>query len=125
MEILTPKHKVIVKVDDLEITFSKLNYSQFLEIQNCTKIVSGESVTDSASFIFKYIKYGVKNIKGLTMYGGKPYKIEHDNDGLISDSNVEDIIMMPIRESLIQNINTIMNGNINDIHGEVEIKLGK
>lgn len=125
MEMLTKKHRVHVKLDDLQLVFSPLSYKHFLEIQECTKMVAGEPVTDTASAIFKYVKFGVRDVKGIKLYGGKSYKCEHDEDGFLTDDCVEDIIMMPIREKLIVAVTKIMAGEIDKLEGDVEVKLGK
>lgn len=126
MKILRLKDRVKVKLEELEFKIAPLSYQQQIEIDSCKKIVSGDEVDDYGKKVFLMLKYSLKEVKGIKLHNGKPYKIELDDDGNITDECVNEIIVMPLRDEIINAVHKTMMQKTDEIDAkEVEIEVGK
>lgn len=126
MKILRLKDRVKVKLEELEFKVAPISYQNQVEIDGCKKIVAGEEVDDFGKKVFLMLKYGLKDITGLELHNGKPYKVTLDDDGNISDECINEIIVMPLRDNIVNAIYKTMAGKHDEIDAkEVEVEVGK
>ncbi len=79
--------KIRLAVDDLTITISPLSIHQKAAIEDAARDGSAKGLMQASALA---IKYAVKSIDGLEDSDGKPYGLNFDEDGTLSEDIVND-----------------------------------
>lgn len=86
MKILRMTDRIRLTVGELEFLLAPLSKDRKSEVLNYSSTIEGGNMmVNLAEAQLLYLKYGLKDIKGLTDHDGKPYKLEFENDHLTED----------------------------------------
>jgi hypothetical protein len=99
--IYRPSDRIEVKVDDLSFFLSPLSMSQKQEL--LARVASGSSAGDLNSVLVSIrmaLKYTIKDVKGLIDSDGNAYKVSFDEDGYLSDDDIDGILNLEYSESI-------------------------
>lgn len=103
------KDRISFKIGSVSFILSPLSYLQKQELSDCTRMVAGEQHFDLVKAQSLYVKYSLKDIKGLKDYNGEDYKLEFDGD-FLTDDCVSEILNLEEREKLTNASWQILNG---------------
>ena len=98
-----------LKVDGVTFMIAPLSQEQRLEISKCGNIDKGEYVQSIARMQSLYMKYGLKEVKGLHGFDKKPYSLEFDGDHLTDDS-VSEIQYLPMYQKMVNSALQLLSG---------------
>ena len=108
-KILKMSDRINLTVGDITFVIAPLNYLRKQELASCTKIVKGEEHYDLLKSQALYIKYALKDIKGLEDYEGNEYKLSFEGDCLTDDC-VSEILNLEEKEKLTIAAWQLLNG---------------
>lgn len=111
--VLRMKDRVKIDIGDISFYLAPMNRLQKQEISNCRKTVAGEDELDLTESQALYMKYSIKDVKGLTNYDGSPYELEFEGDYLTDDC-VSEILNLEVTQDLIVSAWRIYNGIAKD-----------
>lgn len=116
--------RIHIKIDDITFVIAPLNYLRKQELAECTKLQDGKETFDLLKAQIYYIKYALKEVKGIKNYDGSDYELEFEGDCL-TDNCVSEILNLEQREKLNivawQQLNGIKE--LEDVEGvELEVK---
>lgn len=95
---------------------SPLSWNQKQDILNETTLHEGEPTNRNSTY--KCIKYAVKKIDGVTLSDGTAYAVEIE-DGVLSDSSVEDILNLELSPTLIMACYSLIHGVPTEVRNPV------
>lgn len=98
-KILRLTDRINLKIGDVTFVLAPLNFLQKQEILGCTKNVGGQEHYDLLKAQFLYLKYCLKDIKGVKGYDNKPYELSFEGDVLTNDC-VSEVLNMEERTKL-------------------------
>ena len=108
--------RIKLKVDDLEVTIGPLSIHQKAAV---------EGVASSSSLIkasIEAMKYAIKDIKGLTDKDGKPYSLQRDEAGDLTEDTLNDLFNLENSYKLV----AISLNLVNSIPDEfIDVNTGK
>lgn len=108
-KILRMTDRIKFSVKDIEFVVAPLSIMQKSEISGANKNFGGESQIDLVKSQFLYIKYGLKEMNGVTDHDGNEYKLQFD-DGCLTDSCVDEIFNMEQKEDFLNIAWQFFNG---------------
>jgi hypothetical protein len=108
MKILRTSDLVTLKSNGIELDFSPLSYERSIEVSECTKIVSGETLIDGKKQTLMLIKYAVKEIRGATDFNGDPIELKAVN-GEMRDQDLTDAINILVHTPFVYPLSYISN----------------
>lgn len=103
VESMGKNFDIVIKSDEDEIrfTFKQLNYFQRNKVATkSTAYESGKLYLDVGLQVFYNLKYGLKNVEGLSGENGEPYKLRFDGEELTDDC-VDELLACPISDKII------------------------
>ena len=115
--ILRMTDRINLKIDEVTFIIAPLSYQRKQELASCTKIVNGEEHFDLLKSQALYIKYSLKDVKGITDVDGKDYELQFEGDCLTDDC-VSEILSLEQREKLNIASWQLLNG-LNDLKDPV------
>ena len=98
--------KISVKIDDITLKISPLNFEQKCEIQ--TQLLSGKPM-DIVRAARMALKFSVKEVAGIEEEDGSPYQLEFDNDEL-SDHCIDDLLNLEQQEKISVLCTSLLHG---------------
>lgn len=98
--------RIDVKIDDISIKISPLNFEQKCEIQ--TQLLSGQPM-DIVRAARTAIKFCVKEVSGIEDADGNPHKLEFNN-GELTDSSIDDLLNLEQQEKIRLLCTTMLHG---------------
>ena len=113
-KILRESDRVNLTVGEVVFTVAPLKFDVKQELASCTKLVAGKEILDLAKAQFLYIKYALKDIKGVEDHSGEPYELEFEGEYL-TDSCTNEILTLEQKDSLSTAAWQIVNG----VNGEL------
>lgn len=90
IEILPIGSKIPVEIGPVTFVVSPMTAKQQAEVLDSIRNQAGDTSIDKFQKMRRALKYSLKDIKGVTMFG-KPYKIEFDENGDVTDDCLEEI----------------------------------
>lgn len=96
--------KVDIKVDDIVVTISPLNYKIKADMQAC--VMAGKPM-DAAVLA---LKNSIKGIKGLKLHDGSEYELEFESDGSLKEDCITDLLNIPESDKLNVIAISLING---------------
>lgn len=127
-KILRLKDRVKLKTGDVVFTIAPLNQLQKTEIVACTETKGGSDMINLTKASALYIKYSVKDMKGVKDFNDKEYELEFDDSGDLTDDCVSELMTLDEKNVLIQSSGAFIHGigDIEKLEGvEVEVLPGK
>lgn len=88
--------RIELKIDDVTVKVSPLNYEQKSEIE---VLMRENNLSDKVQGIVLAIRYGVKEISGVEDSDGKPYELQFEN-GVLTKQCVSDLLNLDIKDKL-------------------------
>lgn len=102
--------RIPVRIDDIEVKLSPLSRHQKAEV---TKLISGFSrgdITSTQEGVVLAIRMSLKEIKGVEYSDGTPYKLEFDEEGLITEECIEELLNLEMSQKLTMVCSNLMTG---------------
>lgn len=96
-KLYLPNEKVPLKVDDLVVSIQQLTMAQKATIIEKLSHSSDQLSLIDASRLA--LKYGVKDLKGVELSNGQPYKLAFEGE-VLSDDCVEALLCLPQSDKL-------------------------
>jgi hypothetical protein len=87
--VYTMSDKRQLKIDDVTITISPLDYKTKADMQAC--VIAGRPM-DAAVLA---LKHSIKGVSGLKLEDGSGYSLPMDPDGTVSDAGINDLLNIP------------------------------
>ena len=115
MKILTLKDRIKITIDGVEFYVSPLSREAKRELAGCRFVEAGEEKMDLYQANSVLLKYGLKDVKGLTDYEDNPYELEFDGDVLKGDC-ISDILNIPFKDKLLAASWSVSNGSHEDFN---------
>lgn len=109
--ILRMRDRIKLTVNGIEFVLKPLTVMEQAEIATHKKIEAGETVEDLLMQSFAYIKFSLKDIKGIKDSTGEEYKLEFDGDYL-SDDCVSEIFTLNLGEEMFHAIQRLKHNHI-------------
>lgn len=103
--------KISVKVDDIVLKISPLNFEQKCEIQ--TQLLSGQPM-DIVRAARMAIKFAVKDVQGIEDQEGNPYELDFSN-GELSDDSIDDLLNLEQQEKISILCTSLLHGVPKDL----------
>lgn len=105
VKALDKKYTVEIQHEKEKLTFifNQLDYrTKSLISSITTDVKQGQYISDSTMQIFYNLKYGLKEVKGLTSEDGKPYKLTFEDDAkkALTEICVDELLATPISNEL-------------------------
>lgn len=107
--------KIKLKIDEVIVTISPLSLSQKSEVQVLMNAgVTNRDIKSMQEGVVLILKYGLKDIEGLTDSDGRPYKLEFEND-ILKDECIEDLFNIELHHKLVNVCSSLLKGISNKI----------
>jgi hypothetical protein len=125
------KSRFELKYPKIGISFiiSPLNYNQRVEILALSQsVLGGQNIEDFSKAIFRYVKFMVKDVKGINDEKGNPFVCQLDENNNLKDECVDDLLNLQINPGITDMLAQFVNGiptELVDLEGKVikEVKL--
>lgn len=133
MKLYKSTDKILVKINDLQLSISPLTLAQKQEVMSLfSKFYSDKDVNHLLHATRLCCKYGIKNITGLQNADDSEYILNFDEQGL-SDEDIENLMNSEISNQLSAVVTSFVNGipakivdeKGNQLEGVEVIGLGK
>lgn len=92
-KILRMSDRINFKIGDVEFVMSPLSNDKKIELAQCMSLKSGLQEYDLLKAQHLYVKYGLKEVRGLEDVDGNAYELEFEGDYL-SDDCVSEIFYL-------------------------------
>lgn len=102
--------RIPLKFGEIKVWISPLSFEQKTNILAATKMKSGVEVSDPSKQTFLSLKYGVKEIEGLKNPDGSDYRLELDENGVLTDECLSDLIDLEYFPKLSEICIKLING---------------
>jgi len=102
------------KIEELEFTIAPLSRAHKIEITSCSKVIDGETVPDLLEMQHLYLKYGLKEVKGVQYHDGEDFVLSFEN-GHLTDESVSEISNIPQKSKLMVAAWQCLNGAPDEI----------
>jgi len=109
IKILRLSDRIKLKMGKVTFFLAPLNNDKKREISSCTTMQAGEAVFDHGMAQHLYLKYSLKEVKGVKDFHNNDYELEFDGDYLTEEC-VSEVFMLPQKEVLMQCAWQVMNG---------------
>jgi hypothetical protein len=94
-KILTMKDRVKLKLGKVEFTLKPLNVLEMNEVLSHKEIKAGEEVENVLLSSMAYLKFALKEAKGIKTYSGSDYELEFEGDYL-SDNCASELMSLEL-----------------------------
>lgn len=101
--------RINLEIGELTFVLAPLDYLKKQELASCTKIIKGEEHYDLLKSQALYIKYALKDVKGLEDYNGDEYTLSFEGNSLTDDC-VSEILNLEEKEKLTIAAWQLLNG---------------
>ena len=121
-KVLRMGDRIKIKVGKVEFVIAPLNQFHKIEVAECTKITrSGEEIFDLIRAQTLLVRYGLKEVNGITDVSGDAYKLEFEGDALTDDC-VSEVFTIKEKAQYVtaafQCLNELPDKLINPLNGE-------
>jgi hypothetical protein len=93
--------RIPVKIGEIEFELSPLDYGDRAKILAVKRLSGGNQIEDGYKAAALSVKYGVKNVKGLTYSDGSEMALKFESDGSLADESVSEILQIDGSDKLI------------------------
>jgi hypothetical protein len=115
--------RIPCKIGELTFWLSPLSHEQKVNLLECKKMEGGQEVVDNVRRARLAMKYGIKEVEGVSCADGTPYRPDMDTDGTLSWAAVDEISELGSLTEIIQ-ASTLMLGKFWEVKIEgVEFNL--
>lgn len=108
-KILRLTDRIKLTIDKVIFTIAPLNHYQKIELANCSSMEGGDEHTQLLKAQAMYIKFAVKDLKGVQDYNGDDYELEFEND-VLTDNCVSELLSLDQRNKLTTAAWQLLNG---------------
>lgn len=131
MIIFKTTDRIPVKMGEVTLWLSPMEFGQKVAIQGAVKMKSGAEITDGFKVALLTLKFCVKEIQGLFNSDGSPFECEFEEGGnVLTDACANDLLQMDSAKSLIRACNSLseaastaeIEGVIFDLKGVKSVK---
>ena len=111
MKILRATDRISVKIDDVTLKLSPLNFAQKSEVQGLMIEAAKGNTQAGLEGAKLAVQYSVKGISGIETFEGEEYTLEFDEgDTGLSESCVNDLVNSEMSEKLMVTCCSLLTG---------------
>jgi hypothetical protein len=111
-KIMKMSDRIKLKIGEIEVVIAPLSFSRKQDFASCTKIVGGKEEYDLGKAQYLYMKYSIKDIKGLENYDGSKYELQFSDESKseLTDECVDELMNIEIKQTLMNAMWQLLNG---------------
>jgi hypothetical protein len=102
--------RLIAKIGEASFKLAPLSQENKVALMSYVSMDGGTRVENLAKMAFMSVKYCLKDVSGLEFEDGSEYKLEFDNDGLVSDKSISELMNTEISQELLSTCQAFMQG---------------
>lgn len=121
MKIFRMTDRIPVKIGDVKVMISPLNYAQRAEVVSQTKNKGKDIVPDTGMMMNLTLKYCIKSVEGLEYFDGSKFELQFDEDGSASQESISELLQMAENEKLITLATKILSSKFEEQTPGLEI----
>ena len=109
--------RVDIKIGEVIVQISPLNYQQKSEILGFTKMQSGQEVVDGSRMALHTLKCCVKGINAPNVEypDGSSFSLSFDEDKILTDDSLSELLQILSSEKLIMIASKLLNQSVQDV----------
>lgn len=123
MKVLKLTDRVKIKIGDVTFKVAPLSYENKLEMAGCFKMDGGTQVQDIGRQMILALKYGVKEVEGITYADGTEYSLVFNDDGSLSDLSLSELLTGDQASDLLSTVFAVSNLNKDPQLEGVEVEM--
>ena len=102
--------RIEIQIGDAKFKMAPLSQDQKIKLMEYVSMDGGSRVENLAKMSFLSVKFVLKEASGLVYADGSEYKLELDNDGLVSDKSISELMNTEISQELLTCSQSFMQG---------------
>lgn len=110
VKIYRATDRITLKIGELVFKLAPLSYYQKMELAQLGQVKGGEVIRNHRDATIKAVQYSVKAVEGLETCDDRPYELDFDSNGILTDTCVNELLNIEMSDKLIFSCFNMLEG---------------